>query len=94
MLSETLGCGDFWSRCHSPQEVRNMKDLHIDARISQFQDNREGVDIKLCDVVKEYLDSGRADQIEQTTEGSCTSREVIYFDFQLLHLTQSKVSSH
>ena len=53
-----------------------MKDQHIQARMDQFKANRGGdVDITKCDVIKEYIDSGRADQVHQTTEGSCTNSE-------------------
>lgn len=77
MLKDTVECGSLWKVCHTPAEVRTMKDSHIEARMSQFSDkSREDVDIEKCDVVKEYVESGRAEQIQQTTEGSCTQREV------------------
>jgi len=77
MLKETVSCGDAWQSCHTQHEVRTMKDQHIQARMDQFKANRGGdVDITKCDVIKEYIDSGRADQVHQTTEGSCTNSEV------------------
>ena len=79
MLKETVSCGDVWQSCHTQHEVRTMKDQHIGARMTQFKANRGGggsdVDITKCDVIKEYIDSGRADQVHQTTEGSCTNSE-------------------
>jgi len=54
-----------------------MKDSHIEARMSQFSDSTRGdIDIGKCEVVKEYVESGRAEQIQHTTEGSCTQRMV------------------
>ncbi len=57
-------------------QVRRLKDQHIAARIAQFNGNTEGIDVEQCDVVKEYLESGRADEIEHSTEGGCTQLEV------------------
>ena len=71
-----MECGELWKRCHSPSEVRTIQDTHIQARITQFRDNREGIDVFKCPVVEEYIDSGRADQIDQSTEGSCSLAEV------------------
>ena len=40
LLVETVtNCGEIWNRCYSPDEVRNIKDMHIQARIGQFQNN-------------------------------------------------------
>ena len=71
-----MECGELWKRCHSADEVRTIQDTHIQARITQFRDNREGIDVFKCPVVEEYINSGRADQIDQSTEGACSLAEV------------------
>ena len=76
LLSDTVECGELWKRCHSAGEVRTIQDTHIQARITQFRDNREGIDVFKCPVVEEYINSGRADQIDQSTEGACSLAEV------------------
>lgn len=76
LLSDTVECGDLWKRCHSEEEVRNIQDTHIQARIGQFRDNREGIDVLKCPVVEEYLNSGRQDRVDQSTEGACSVAEV------------------
>jgi len=84
LLSDTVECGELWKRCHSADEVRTIQDTHIQARITQFRDNREGIDVFKCPVVEEYINSGRADQIDQSTEGACSLAEVsqVQKDFQ------------
>ena len=76
MLKETVGCSDLYSRCQNPEEIRSVKDMHISARIDQFSGrNKDGVDVKKCPVVKEYLESGRADA--KPSEGDkCTYSQV------------------
>ena len=81
LLQDTVNCGELWKRCHAPAEVRSIQDTHIQARISQFRDNSDGIDVFKCPVVKEYYDSGRADRIDQSTEGACTVSEVSSFFF-------------
>ena len=76
-----MNCGELWKRCHAPAEVRSIQDTHIQARISQFRDNSDGIDVFKCPVVKEYYDSGRADRIDQSTEGACTVSEVSFTPF-------------
>ena len=77
MLADTVNCGSVWKDCHTAAEVRSIKDSHIAARINQFAGAKDGgVDINDCEVVKEYVESGRAEQVQHTTEGSCTNREV------------------
>jgi len=76
LLSDTVECGELWKRCHSPDEVRNIQDTHIQARIGQFRDNNEGIDIKKCPVAEEYLTSGRADKVDESTEGACSVAQV------------------
>lgn len=76
LLQDTVDCGSLWKRCHAPSEVRSIQDTHIQARISQFRDNNDGIDVFKCPVVEEYISSGRADQVDQSTEGACTVSEV------------------
>ena len=76
LLSDTVECGELWKRCHSDEEVRNIQDTHIQARIGQFRDNNEGIDVLKCPVVEEYLNSGRQDRVDQSTEGACSVAEV------------------
>ena len=88
MLSDTVECGSVWKDCHTAAEVRSIKDSHIAARINQFAgasssssagSDGGGVDIHQCQVVKEYVESGRAEEVQHTTEGSCTNREVLIY---------------
>lgn len=76
LLSDTVVCGDLWKRCHGEEDVRSMKDMHIAARMSQFADNKDGIDVTKCAVVREYIDSGRANRVDETTEGACTYAEI------------------
>jgi len=76
LLSDTVECGELWKRCHSEEEVRNIQDTHIQARIGQFRDNSEGIDVLKCPVVEEYLNSGRQDRVDESTEGACSVAEV------------------
>ena len=76
LLSDTVECGELWKRCHSEEEVRNIQDTHIQARIGQFRDNNEGIDVFKCPVVSEYVNSGRMDRVDESTEGACSVSEV------------------
>jgi len=77
LLVETVtNCGEIWNRCYSPDEVRNIKDMHIQARIGQFQNNIDEIEVVKCSVVKEYLESGRAEDVDQSIRGSCSIAEV------------------
>ena len=53
-----------------------MKDMHIMARITQYADNKDGIKLEECEVAKEYLESGRADKVDETTVGACTQKQV------------------
>ena len=85
-MSDTVECGELWKRCHSEKEVRNIQDTHIQARIGQFRDNSEGIDVLKCPVVEEYLNSGRQDRVDQSTEGACSVAEVCNFSNYLRYL--------
>lgn len=84
LLSDTVECGALWSRCQSPTEVRYNQDTYIQARITQFRDNEDGIDVFKCPTVVEYINSGRADRIDQTTEGGCSVAQIseVQQDFQ------------
>jgi hypothetical protein len=76
MLKDTVECGNLYSRCHTRAEIRSMKDLHVAARIQQFATTEDnGIDVKKCSVVSEYLDSGRAD-VKASDEEKCTPAQV------------------
>jgi len=45
-------CGDLWSNCHSKEEVRRMKDLHIESLL--IKNKGASVDIEQCKTVKEF----------------------------------------
>ena len=51
-----------------------MQDTHIQARIQQFRDDKS---VYECPVVKEYIESGRGDKVDESTEGACTVSQVI-----------------
>merc|ERR1712051_378802 len=50
--------------------------MGIQARIGQFRDNNEGIDVFKCPVVSEYVNSGRMDRVDESTEGACSVSEV------------------
>ena len=50
-----------------------MQDTHIQARIQQFRDDKS---VYECPVVKEYIESGRGDKVDESTEGACTVSQV------------------
>jgi len=77
LLANTVDdCGKIWELCYNPSEVRSIKDMHIQARIGQFQDNSDEIDVNKCLIVKEYQESGRADNMKQTIRGTCSIGEV------------------
>jgi len=56
LISETVGeCGQIWERCHSPDEVRRLKDTQLEALMLQHSE----VNQEKCQVVVDYLASGR-----------------------------------
>lgn len=72
MLTDMSGCSDAWSECLSPADVRSMKD----ARIEQFLNYQvEGIDTQKCNVVQEYVNSGRAQENSQNSAQGCSSEE-------------------
>ena len=45
-------CGDLWSHCHLQEEVRRMKDLHVESLL--IKNKGASVDIEKCMTVKEF----------------------------------------
>ena len=88
-----MECGELWKRCHSEEEVRNIQDTHIQARIGQFRDNNEGIDVFKCPVVSEYVNSGRMDRVDESTEGACSVSEVISTNFAYNILSDTHVQA-
>lgn len=76
ILRDTVKCGNVWSRCYKAKEVRSMKDSYIKARMDQMNSDRQDLDVSQCDVVKEYLASGRAQQEEENQGARCSHEEV------------------
>ena len=60
-----------------------MQDTHIQARIQQFRDDKS---VYECPVVKEYIESGRGDKVDESTEGACTVSQVFPPIFYILTL--------
>lgn len=78
MLSDDLECIQIVAKCQGATELRRTKDSHIKARIGQYGNRKDTrVDFTQCPEVKEYLESGRAEVADQTTEGGCNAAEVI-----------------
>jgi len=50
-------CGDQWRECHGDGEVRQMRDIHIEALARQYGGNE---DLGDCQVVRELRESGRS----------------------------------
>ena len=76
LLEDTIECDELLYRCHSAEEVKRMKDAHIAARISQFDDNQDGINILECRLAKDYIESGVGDEVDSTTAGGCTHMQV------------------
>jgi len=56
LISKTVDeCGQIWERCHSPDEVRRLKDTQLEALMLQHSE----VSQDKCQVVVDYLASGR-----------------------------------
>jgi len=72
LLEDTVKCDELLSRCHSAEEVKRMKDAHIAARINQYDDNKDGINIRECRLAKDYIESGVGDEVDSTTAGGCT----------------------
>lgn len=73
-------CGEEWRACHGSKEVRQMRDLHIEALVRQYG-GEEGKELAECPVVREYRESGR------TLEGG--GEEIVCTDLQTLQIQQS-----
>jgi len=73
-------CGEEWRACHGSKEVRQMRDLHIEALVRQYG-GEEGKELAECPVVREYRESGR------TLEGG--GEEIVCNDIQTLKIQQS-----
>jgi len=73
-------CGEEWRACHGSKEVRQMRDLHIEALVRQYG-GEEGKELAECPVVREYRESGR------TLEGG--GEEIVCNDLQTLEIQQS-----
>ena len=43
-------CGDEWRECHDEEDVRRMKDMHVESLLNK--NRRARVDIELCQVVR------------------------------------------
>ena len=56
LLEDTVKCDELLSRCHSAEEVEKMKNAHISARVNQYNDNKDGINIMECRLAKEFLD--------------------------------------
>merc|ERR1719187_1182260 len=52
------GCGELLTKCHTEEEVREMRDKYIIVLVGQY-DQQEGFNANQCDVVREYRDSDR-----------------------------------
>ena len=83
LLEDTDNCGKVFKRCLPADEVRRMQDTHIQARIQQFRDDKS---VYECPVVKEYIESGRGDKVDESTEGACTVSQVFPPIFYILTL--------
>ena len=51
LLANVIGCGGVWLACHSTQQVRRMRDQHIEALIRQYGSKGS---LDNCPIVKEY----------------------------------------
>ncbi len=77
MLEESTACGAVWTKCHRAAEVQSMKDNYVAARMHQLKGSAavDGVDFHKCAVVKEYIESGRANAKANEAD-PCTNSEV------------------
>ena len=80
LISDMILCHDkpevSLDLCHSEKEIINMKDLLISKQISEYAKNDIGIRIEECTEVKEYLESGRANNIYKTVKVFCSAEDV------------------
>jgi hypothetical protein len=67
LLDDTIECDALLSRCYSLEEVENMKIAHIVARINQYASNNDGINIRECQIAKQYMESGNGLKGYETT---------------------------
>jgi len=66
-------CGKLWERCYTSQEVRSMKDLHMEALVKQYSEEE---DLDTCHVVEQYRQS-HAIHPDQENDVSCTDDKML-----------------
>ena len=74
LIKDTVDCVNLHAKCYSAAEIREDKDRHIAGRMQQFA-NDDTVAVRKCAVVKEYVDSGRADA-KASDDEKCTKGQV------------------
>eukprot|EP00092_Neocalanus_flemingeri_P016147 GFUD01017475.1.p1 GENE.GFUD01017475.1~~GFUD01017475.1.p1 ORF type:complete len:329 (+),score=106.05 GFUD01017475.1:331-1317(+) len=90
MLVENIveTCGEEWRLCHDQEDVRRMKDMHVE---SLLRKNRGAVvDIEQCDTVKQFR--SRQIDYEEYTE-SCSDEEFVQFQADFQSCTHSITTS-
>merc|ERR1719402_814574 len=68
------GCGEWLTKCHTEEEVREMRDKYIIVLVGQY-DQQEGFDANQCDVVREYRESDRVKMETADEHGDCNDRK-------------------
>merc|ERR1719402_1309561 len=68
------GCGEFLTKCHTEEEVREMKDKYIIVLVGQY-DQQEGFDANQCAIVREYRDSDRVKMETADEHVDCNDRK-------------------
>merc|ERR1719309_1397869 len=68
------GCGEFLTKCHTEEEIREMRDKYIISLAGQY-DQREGFDANQCDIVREYRDSDRVKMETADEHENCNDRK-------------------
>lgn len=78
LIAAMINCHDEvpLKKCFTPKEIRNMKDILIEKRLSDYATNDIGIKVQECTEVKEYLESGRADNMNKTVQVMCSVEDV------------------
>jgi len=65
-------CGDEWRECHDEEDVRRMKDMHVESLLNK--NRRARVDIELCQVVRLFRSRHT---MQQEDPELCTDEETV-----------------
>merc|ERR1719290_173985 len=69
-----MDCGELLKKCHTEEEVREMRDEYIIQLVGQY-DQQQGFDAHQCDIVREYRESERFKMETADEHEDCNDRK-------------------